>query len=208
MMQAAQAWAGDDRRLRTRPLLDRPAQRRVFGERVVDAVALKVVDVFSQQPSQVLFVEWDHMVEQLSPTASHPPFGDAVLPGRSDARPLRLEPRILEEVDDVSVEFGVPIEDDVAIRSGFGKRFAQLLDDPCRIGVSGDVAMQNPATVMVDDEEAVEQLKRRCGHGEEVEGGDGLAVIPQESRPSLSGAAPASNQAQVASDGPFGDDKA
>jgi hypothetical protein len=48
----------------------------------VDAVALKVVDVFSQQPSQVLFVEWDHMVEQLSPTASHPPFGDAVVPGR------------------------------------------------------------------------------------------------------------------------------
>jgi hypothetical protein len=108
----------------------------------------------------------------------------------------------------LNVEFGVPIEDDVSIWSDFGKRFAQLLDDPFRIGVSGDVAMQNPATVMVDDEEAVEQLKGHRRNGEEVERSDRFAVIPQESRPTLSGAAPTSDGAQVASDGPFGDDKA
>jgi hypothetical protein len=38
----------------------------------VDAVVLKVVDVFSEQPAQVLFVERDHVIEQLTPTTSHP----------------------------------------------------------------------------------------------------------------------------------------
>lgn len=42
MMYTAQAWAGDYRRLRTRLLLDRPALRGVFVERVVNTVLLKV----------------------------------------------------------------------------------------------------------------------------------------------------------------------
>ena len=63
MMQPAQAGGGNNRRLRTRLLFDWPAMRRVFAKRVVNAVLLKVGDVFPDQPSQVPFVERDHVVQ-------------------------------------------------------------------------------------------------------------------------------------------------
>ena len=85
MMQTAQTRAGDYRRLRLRLLLDGPALRGVFVERVVNAVLLKVGNVFPNQPTQVPFVERDHVIEQLASTTSHPAFGDAILPGRCGA---------------------------------------------------------------------------------------------------------------------------
>ena len=90
----------------------------------MNAILLKVVDVFSEQPTQVPFVERDHVIEQLASTTPHPAFGDAILPGRCDARSLGLETGRLEEVDDVGIELCVTILEDVAVRIRFGKRFA------------------------------------------------------------------------------------
>ena len=67
--------------------------------------------------------------------------------------------------------------------------------------------MQHPAAAVLDDEEAVEQLERHCRHGEEVERHDHFAVIRQEGQPALTGTATASDAAQVASYGSFGDDE-
>ena len=39
--------------------------------------------------------------------------------------------------------------------------------------------------MMLDDEEAVQHTETQCGHGEEVEGGDHLAVIVEECQPAL-----------------------
>jgi hypothetical protein len=38
---------------------------------------------------------------------------------------------------------------------------------------------------MVDDEEAVQDAKRQSGHGEEVDGCDGIAVTAKEGSPAL-----------------------
>jgi hypothetical protein len=54
---------------------------------------------------------------------------------------------------------------------------SQLLDDPIGSWVAGHIQVQDPASSVLDDEEAVEQLKCHSWHGEEVEGGDHLAVI-------------------------------
>ncbi len=45
--------------------------------------------------------------------------------------------------------------------------------------------MQNLAAVVLDDEEAVEQLKGHRRHSEEVERHDHFAVIRQEGQPTL-----------------------
>ena len=42
------------------------------------------------------------------------------------------------------------------------------------------VEVENPAPVVVDDEEAVQQTERQSRHGEEVHRGDGFAVVVQK----------------------------
>ena len=145
------------------------------------------------------------MVQDLAPNTSHPSFGDPVLPRRLDARPFGFQTRRLQKRRHVSIEFRVVVEDYVSVRGSFGKRFAQLLDDPIRRRVLGHVAVQDPSSPMLDDEEAVQQLERQSGHGEEVEGRDHLAVVLQKGQPALARIALAANPAQIPSHGSFRD---
>lgn len=185
MMQTAQAFARNHRRPRTGLLLDRSALRGVLLKRIVNSVVLKIGNVLPDQPTQVLFVEWDHVSEQLASATTHPAFGDTVLPGRRDARPLRLQTRVLEEVDEVGIELCVIVQDDVSVGTHFGKRLTQLLHDPICVRARGDVVVQKFAALMLDDEEAVKQLKGRRRHCEELERRDRFAVIRQEGQPTL-----------------------
>jgi hypothetical protein len=45
--------------------------------------------------------------------------------------------------------------------------------------------MQNLSASVLDDEEAVQHLKRQCRHGEKVERSDHLPVIAEEGQPTL-----------------------
>jgi hypothetical protein len=56
----------------------------------------------------------------------------------------------------------------------------------------GGVEMENAAPIMLDYEEAVQHTETQRRHGEEVEGGDHLAVVLEECPPS---AAPSTGQA-------------
>ncbi len=208
MMQTTQARAGNHRCLRIRFLLDRATIRSVFVERVVSTVLLKVSDVFSHQPPQVRFVERDHVIQQFAATTSNPAFRDAVLPRRCDAGPLGFKTRCLEEGDNIGIELRVPIEDDVTVRAGLGECFSQLLDDPFCVWVRGDIRMQDLTSSMLNDEQAIEQLKGHGRHSEEVERYDHLPVIRQEGPPTLSRVTATANTPQVASDGPFANDEA
>ncbi len=67
--------------------------------------------------------------------------------------------------------------------------------------------MQNLAPSVHDDEETVEQLEGHRRHGEEVERYYHLAVIRQESLPTLAGIAAVAKTAQIAGDGSFRDDE-
>src|SRR5262252_3544460 len=49
----------------------------------------------------------------------------------------------------------------------------------------GGVEMQNAAPMMLDDEKAVQHTETQRGHGEEVEGGDHLAMVLEECQPAL-----------------------
>ena len=74
--------------------------------------------------------------------------------------------------------------------------------------MSSDVEVQDPATAMLDDEQAVEQLKRHGWHREEIESNDDLAVVLEKSQPSSARVTAAAEPSKIASDGPFGDDEA
>jgi putative transposase len=66
----AERWVGSCRR----------EIRCVFVERVVNAVLLIVPHIIANEAAQVLFVQRDYLVQQLTSTTSHPAFRDAILP--------------------------------------------------------------------------------------------------------------------------------
>lgn len=66
-----------------------------------------------------------------------------------------------------------------------GPRFHHLLHGPKCDGISRDVAAENPAPIMPNDEKAVKDAKRQRQYGEEVHGRHGTAVIPRELQPAL-----------------------
>jgi hypothetical protein len=148
------------------------------------------------------------MVQQLTPATSDPPFCDAILPGRSDARPLGFQTRCLQERDDVGIKLCITIQDDVTIRAIFGKGLTQLLDHPLSGRVSSHVEVQNLPPSVFDDEKAVQELKRHRRHGKEVECSDHLAMIGKEGQPTLARVVTVANTLQVPSYTSFGDDEA
>jgi len=151
------------------------------------------------------FVHHDDMVQNLPATTSYPSFRGSILPGRLDARPLRLQTRRLQKHDDLVVKLRVSIQNDVAVRSGLRKRFAQLLDDPVCRRVPRPVAVQDLPAAVLDDEETVEHLESHRGYGEEVEGDDDFTVVLEKCQPPLTRIATAPYSPQITSHCPFGD---
>ena|SRR6516162_7347655 len=62
---------------------------------------------------------------------------------------------------------------------------AQLQRNPSRLWTTSPVAVQDSAPVVGDHEEAIQNAKREGRDGEEVHGGDGLAMVAEKRQPTL-----------------------
>jgi hypothetical protein len=130
-------------------------------------------------------IQRNDVIKQLSAATSDPPFRDSVLPWCLNACPHRLQTSALQKTDHFSIELCVSIEDHVAIRPSFWEYFTQLLEHPFRCGMASDVAVENATASMLDYEETVQLPEQQRRHCEQIESDDHLAMIPQESQPSL-----------------------
>jgi hypothetical protein len=99
------------------------------------------------------------MVEDFPADTSDPSFGDSILPGSLYARPFRLQARGLQERNHFSIELRIVIQNDVTIRLLSRECLPKLLDYPICSWVSGDVTVQNLATLMINHEEAIQQME-------------------------------------------------
>jgi hypothetical protein len=144
------------------------------------------------------------MVEDLAPATPYPPLRNAILPGRLNAGAFRLQAGGFQEVRDLVVEFGVAVQNDVAIWIGFRKSFPQLLDNPLGGWMPRYVTVQDPAPAVLDHEEAIQQLERNGWYGQEVESGNRFAVVLEERQPVLGWVAAAMDSPQVARHASFG----
>lgn len=109
--------AADSRHLQKLTLLtlarlDLPVRRRLFPQAVMGPVLMIVREEFSAESSQILFVERDHMIQQLSTTATHPALSDSVLPRAVNARLDWLDAATRQELADCRIELRIVIEDD------------------------------------------------------------------------------------------------
>jgi hypothetical protein len=111
----------------------------------------------------MVFIEYDHMIEQFAPTAADEPFRNAILPRASDASPFRLDAEALDGIDYVAVEIRGPIKDQILGSAIVGEGFAQPLRSPCASRVLRGIEMQNPTPVMDDDEETVQAPRVSVG---------------------------------------------
>ena len=102
-------------------------------------------------------------------------------------------------------KLGITIQDRIAVRTRFRKRFSQLLHYPGASRVFRDIEMEDPASTMFDDEKTIQDSEGEGRHGEEVHGRDDLAVIAKESRPELASVVGRRQAPEIAGDGAFGD---
>jgi hypothetical protein len=66
----------------------------------VDALGVEVIDVFTEQPSQVQLVQHHDMIEELPTNGADEPPGHPVLPRALERRSLRVETETLDRSSD------------------------------------------------------------------------------------------------------------
>ena len=84
-----------------------------------------------------------------------------------------------------SIKLLIAIKDQVFVRRFKWKCLAQLLDDPTARRMLRDVEVQDAATIVADDEEAVEHSERDRWHREEIHGRNRFPMVAKEGQPAL-----------------------
>src|ERR1039458_8822980 len=152
----------------------------------MSAVLMVIGDICCEQPFQMGFVERDHVIKQIVPATLDPSFGHAVLPRTLNRGTDRFHLQRADRRSNFDAELGITIKDQESWTSYKGKRFSQLLNNPSARGMPRDIEMQNPLTVMADDEETVEQIEFHCRNGEKVHRCDSFAMVSQKHEPPFS----------------------
>src|SRR5215471_102321 len=135
----------------------------------------------------MLLMEHDHVVQQVSAATPHPTLGNSILPRTTKGSAHGLPFHILRRRNYVLAKFRVVVKKQEPVCWGVRPRFPHLLDDPQSTGIARDVAAQDLAPIMPDDEEAVKVAKRERRHSEEVHRCNNIAMISQEREPALNG---------------------
>src|SRR5215470_2768049 len=164
---------------------NRPTHGRVLREPEMRSVLVVVTYVFSHESFQVSFIQYDHMVQQVSATTSHPTLCDSVLPGTTEGGAHWFAAQVLGHADHGIAELRIAVEEEELLSLRIRPRFAHLLHDPQGARVSCDVDGQNFSPLMSDDEEAIQDAEGKGRHGEEVHRCDSLVMVSQECQPAF-----------------------
>src|SRR5216683_5050183 len=150
-------------------------------------VVMVVRDVIREEPLEMALVQRNDLVEQLAPATADPALRDSILPRALD-RGLHAtnchgsnRSRYFQSV------LCVVIEDEELGHGLIGKCVAQLLHNPTARWMTSDIEVQDAATVMADDEKAVEHTERERRDREEIHRCDGFAVIAKKRQPAVGG---------------------
>src|ERR1019366_8885053 len=139
----------------------------------------------------------NHVIQQFAATASHPAFGNPVLPRTAIGCSDQAATQAIEHLGNIPTKLFIPVQDQIFRRGFLGECFSQLLHDPLAGRMFGSVEMEDSPAVVADDEEAVEKAERSSGHREEIHRGDYLSMVLQERQPVFERVSPASHSSQI-----------
>jgi len=105
-----------------------------------------VGQVFDCEPfSNVRSFSGITLIRHFPTTTSNPALRDSVLPWTPDACANGFNAARLQELDDITAEFGIPVQHNVPLGQGKGNAFSQLLYDPLARRVRRGVEVHNTA---------------------------------------------------------------
>ncbi len=183
MVQAAEPGHGDDC-TGSADVPRLPAGGRLFAEPEVGPVFMVVAHIFVHQPLQMGFVHHDDMIDQVAAAAGDESLGNSVLPGASNRDSNQGDAQTLRRFQNSIMERVLAIEDEKPRRGVVRKGIPQLLRYPCAAWIPSDVAVKNATPMRSDHEKTIQHAEPERRHSEEVHGGDRIAVIAEERRPS------------------------
>ena len=171
-------------------------------------IIVVVAHVFGEQSLKMGFVQNDDVVEHLFSCRQNPSLRDAVLPwGFVGGLHWGDAPGFESFRDEVSV-FSVAVHDNVSRCGIKWTGFSDLLHDPSCGGMIGNGAMHDLSSVVADEKEDIQQSKGNVRHGEEVDSGNGVAVVFQKGEPLFQRILWGGALFQISGDGFFADPKA
>jgi hypothetical protein len=90
MVQSAESTEGENFAPRSRTHRCWPTCWRILGESEVRPIFMIIANVLGHQPLQVLLIQDDHVVQQVSAATPHPALRDTVLPRTAKGSADRL----------------------------------------------------------------------------------------------------------------------
>src|SRR5215472_10351567 len=114
---------------------NRPTHGRVLREPEMRSVLVVVTYVFSHESFQVSFIQYDHMVQQVSATTPHPTLCDSVLPGTTEGGAHWFAAQVLGHADHGIAELRIAVEEEgiraSVIRHGYAVLPKSGFQQPC-----------------------------------------------------------------------------
>jgi hypothetical protein len=89
----------------------------------------------------------------------------------------------LQQVNSVRAKLGITIKNCIPIRRAVREGFSQLLHYPGFGRMFGNIEMEDLASAMIDDKEAVQDPEYNGRNGEEIHRGNDVTMIAQKSGP-------------------------
>ena len=174
--------------------LDRPWFWGGLLQREMSSGGVVVVQVPTEDSAKRGLADDDHMIQALAADRADDPLDVGPLPGRPRCRQHFLDAEILDLLGEVVTEDAVAISQQIAWRGIPRKGLTELLRGLLRRGVSRDAEVEDPAALVGQHQEYVQDLEPDGRHGEEVDRDHGLEVILEEGAPGLRGRPPVAHQ--------------
>jgi len=166
-------------------MFDSTRHRRIPIQRQMRARLVIILKIRREDPNQVSFTEYDHVVQAFSANRANQSLNVRALPRRSIRDGNFLDAHMLNAELEVAAIDTVTVSDHESRRIVIRKRIGDLLSCPTSCWMGRDVEVDDHAAIMPKDNEAVQQLETHGPYDEEVDGCDVADVILQECPPSL-----------------------
>lgn len=178
MMQSAEIRQADDRPEFRR--LDLARNGRVIVQRLMRPSLLMVTKILSQNSFQMPFAEHDDVIEAFATNRTDQPLDVGILPRTMKRDPNVYEADSFNAVGELAAVDAIVVADEILRRGVKRKGFADLLSRPRRRWVSRDVEMKDAPSIGRQDEQDVQQTKRRRRHDEEIDRRNlGSVIFPE-----------------------------
>src|SRR5260370_24475111 len=165
----------------------RPARRCLLAQPEMGTVVMVVGDVIREEPLEMALVQRNDLVEQLAPAAADPAFRGSIRPRAVDGGLHAANFHGSNRSRYFQSILCIVVKDEELGRGLVGKGFAHLLHNPTARWMTSDIEVYDAATVVADEEEAVEHVESESRDREEIHRSDGFAMITQKSQPAFGG---------------------